>query len=441
MGSTLRTAVFLPLTAITTGFIPATVYATAPDWSSVPEKTITLFYPGQSSWQWLRSRDHKRADKQVRAGASCVSCHEGEEQIIGEKTVSGKRLESLDLVGKQATIVLRVQAAYDDTNLYWRFRWDTKNPFPGRAHPQLRYDGKQWAQYGYPRLHQQVQSSAQPAIYEDRLSIMLDDGRVPYFKQQGCWVTCHSSERDMPDVAAREQVRQHPLLGEKLKRSDVRKYLPPTRTDAAASWDKTRTEEQIAQLKAAGEFLDLMQWRAHRSNPVGMADDGYVLEYRLFDAGRGPFGSNLDKERHQPKWMYDKGTTGVRALKEGELRDPAKPYALVREENAVEFDPSADWQPGEMVPEYVVSRADTGGSAADNGNVTGEWKDGAWTVVWTRPLDTGHPEDDKILREGGTYTVGFAVHDDNITTRGHHVSFPLSLGVGAKADIEAVKVP
>ena len=55
-------------------------------------------------------------------------------------------------------------------------------------------------------------------------------------------------------------------------------------------------------------------------------------------------------------------------------------------------------------------------------------------------MDTGHPEDDKILKEGNAYTFGFAVHDDNITTRGHHVSFPLTVGFGAKAEIEAVKV-
>ena len=41
----------------------------------------------------------------------------------------------------------------------------------------------------------------------------------------------------------------------------------------------------------------------------------------------------------------------------------------------------------------------------------------------------------------GVYNVGFAVHDDNITTRGHHVSFVKTLGLGAKADIRAVKLP
>jgi hypothetical protein len=35
----------------------------------------------------------------------------------------------------------------------------------------------------------------------------------------------------------------------------------------------------------------------------------------------------------------------------------------------------------------------------------------------------------------------YAVHDDNITTRGHHVSFVRTLGFGAKADIQAVKLP
>jgi hypothetical protein len=44
------------------------------------------------------------------------------------------------------------------------------------------------------------------------------------------------------------------------------------------------------------------------------------------------------------------------------------------------------------------------------------------------------------MREGEVYSVGIAVHDDNTTTRFHFVSFPFTLGVGAAADIEAVKV-
>lgn len=36
-----------------------------------------------------------------------------------------------------------------------------------------------------------------------------------------------------------------------------------------------------------------MQWRVNRSGPVGMADDGYVLEYRNFDEGKNPFSWNV----------------------------------------------------------------------------------------------------------------------------------------------------
>jgi hypothetical protein len=57
----------------------------------------------------------------------------------------------------------------------------------------------------------------------------------------------------------------------------------------------------------------------------------------------------------------------------------------------------------------------------------------------TRPLGLANP-DDKALKDGGVYSVGFAVHDDMITTRGHHVSFVRTLGFGAKADIQAVKL-
>jgi hypothetical protein len=65
-------------------------------------------------------------------------------------------------------------------------------------------------------------------------------------------------------------------------------------------------------------------------------------------------------------------------------------------------------------------------------------------VVLTRPLGLTNG-DDKTLKEGGVYNIGLAVHDDNITTRGHQVSFEKTLGIGvkkgAKVDINAVKLP
>lgn len=407
------------------------------DWSKVPTKTVKLFYPGQSSYHWLRSKKHKRADKQVIKGDSCVSCHEGEEADIGEVIVAGEKLEPHPVKGKEGAIDLAVQAAHDAENLYFRFHWKTHNPFPGTAHPHWRFDGKEWKQIGWPRLHKKVWKDGQPAIYEDRLSMMVDDGSVPKYAEQGCWLTCHDGMRDMPNLAKTADVKAHSLLGKVLKKKDVRKYLPSSRASEDATWDKTKSAEEIAKIKAAGGFLDLMQWRGHRSNPLGMADDGYVLEYRLFDAGKKMFSKNWDKAKHQPKYMFDEKKVGFKSRTMDKLRDQSAPSSLIAEKNAVPFDPNAGWKTGDMIPEYYLTTG-AKGSAADNSDVSGVWKDGAWTVLWTRKLNTGHPEDDKIMKPGGVYTFSFAVHDDNITTRGHHVSWPMKLGIGAKADIQAV---
>jgi hypothetical protein len=202
-------------------------------------------------------------------------------------------------------------------------------------------------------------------------------------------------------------------------------------------WKTGKSVEDIARLKADGAFVDLIQWRAHRSNAVGMADDGYVLEFRNSDSGKDMFSSNADAKTHQPKFMWDEKKAGYKSITADQLRKG--PHFLIREQNAVPFDPNAGWKAGDMIPDYVVSREDAKGSAADNGGIA-SWKDGVWTVVIVRPLGLKN-DDDKGLEEGGVYNVGFAVHDDNITTRGHHVSFVRTLGLGAKADIQAVKLP
>lgn len=433
-----RTSVgIFALSSVLAGLALPASAAAPKDWTQIPVNEITLFYPGQSSYEWLLSKDHKRADKKVAAGDSCVSCHEGEQQDIGELIVSGERLEPTPVKGKQPTIKLAFQIAYDDENLYMRARWKTRNPFPGEAHPFNRFDGKAWEHYGHPRLDAVVQSGEQPGIYEDRFSIMIDDGNVPNFATQGCWLTCHNGQRDMPSKAGKSEVKAHPILGDQgLKKKDVRKYLPSTRTDM--NWANTKSREEIDQIQAAGGFLDLMQWRGHRSNPVGMADDFYVLEYRLMDGGKGPFSSNWDKKKKQPKYMYDAAKYGSNATRMDQIR--TKPTALVLERNAQPFDPGLPWKEGDLIPAYVTSRDATKGSAADNADAAGVWEEGMWTVVWTRPLNLTNP-DDKTLEPGGQYTFGFAVHDDNITTRGHHVSWPMSVGLGVDADIVAAKVP
>ena len=390
---------------------PATI-----DWSGIPATTVTLFYPGQASYEWLRN-DHKKGKglKAVQNGQACVRCHEGEEKELGAALVKGGPLEPTPVKGKPGSVELKVQAAFDDKNAYLRFQWRTAAGRAGTAYPSYRFDGKEWKVHGAPKLDKPVQEGKQPAIYEDRLSLMIDDGKVPDFARHGCWVSCHDGSRDMPNAASKEDAQAA------IKKDDVRKYLPASRSNPQ-DWRSAKSADELAKIKAAGGFVDLIQWRAHRSNPVGGADDGFVLEYRNFDSGKNHFASNLDAKTKQPRFMFASGK---------------KTDFLIQGQNAVPFDPQAGWKEGDMLPRYFLQSAE--GSAGDN-KASGTWNNGEWTVVVVRPLGLANA-DDKALKAGGVYNVGFAVHDDNITTRGHYVSFARTLGLGADASIRAVKLP
>lgn len=429
------------VTAIAAGCASMATGPQAINWDKVPATKVALFYPGQSSYQWLRDETkHKGAAKETARGDACTSCHddETEEATQGAKILSGKHpLEPHAgvLKGKNGHIDMTVQAAYDDKNAYLRFQYKTQNKnHPGNDYPGYRYDGKEWKAYGGMRLNKNVLEGKTPVVYENRLNIMLDDGKVPGFANQGCWLTCHDGERDMQKEPTRDQVQANALM-KAIKKNDVRKFLPATRTDPM-DWKTGKSVEEIAQLKASGQFVDLMQWRAHRSDKVGGADDGYVLEYRNFDKGSNHFASNMDGKTKQPKFMFDAAKYGSKAMTADDYGK--KEAILVKGANAVPFDPNAGWKEGDILPQYLLSAEDAKESAADNKAIS-SWKNGVQTVVFIRPLNLANG-DDKALKVGGVYSVGFAIHDDNMTGRGHHVSYNKTLGIGVKADIQAVKL-
>ncbi len=430
----------ISLSAIAAGCASVATGPQAINWDKVPATKVALFYPGQSSYQWLRSEAHAGAAKETARGDACTSCHDDpkEEQRQGAKILSGKHpLEphAAAIKGKNGHIDMTVQAAYDDKNAYLRFQYKTHNPnHPGNDYPGYRFDGKEWKAFGGMRLNKNVLAGKTATVYENRVNIMLDDGKVPGFAQQGCWLTCHDGERDMQKEPTKDQVEANALM-KAIKKSDVRKFIPGTRTNPM-DWSTGKPLEEIAKMKANGEFLELMQWRAHRSDKVGGADDGFVLEYRNFDAGKNHFNSNMDSKTKLPKFMFDQAKAGTKAYTAGDYGK--KEMILIKGANAVPFDPNAGWKEGDILPQYILSAEDAAGSAADN-KALSEWKNGVQTVVFIRPLGLANA-DDKALKPGGVYNVGFAVHDDNMTGRGHHVSYTKTLGIGAKADITAVKL-
>jgi hypothetical protein len=438
----MRTHFILAISVLASGALHAATDKV--DWAAVPSTEIMLFSPGQVSYQWIYSPTHRRGARGLRQNETCLNCHEGEEQEMGETIEREDPVDPEPIPGKPTSLPLTLQAAHDDKHLYLRASWPAKTP--GEYHATIVYDAGKWERFGDHRGAAAVRAGKAPAIYEDRFAIMLGDGeRVPEFDILGCWDTCHNDMRFMPDHPAREEVEAHPLLGTQgLRRTDIRKYLPSSRTamDETGGWRHTKPREELDGLRAEGRFVDLWQWRAHRSAPVGMADDGFVLEYRLFDEGKRMFADNWDAEAGRPLYMFDPakndGQAGVTAEA---IADGSAPAALILDENTVPYDPEYAWKDGDVLYRIYLTR-EVSGSAADNRNVTSQHADGRWTLVWQRPLDTGSPLDDVVLQRGRVYPVGFAVHDDNVTGRWHYVSFPFHLGIGTEeGNIHAVTLP
>ncbi|WP_420828272.1 ethylbenzene dehydrogenase-related protein [Ectothiorhodospira shaposhnikovii] len=331
---------------------------------------------------------------------------------------------------------LRVGAVYNDEHIQIRYEFETDNP--SWYHQYWIFEDGEWVRYGRgspgPDPH---------GLYEDRISMMLDDGSVPHFGEHGAYMTVHEGMRTLTNAADGEAVRAHPVLGEEMGRSDVRKYLPGSRNavDAEVSWDKLKSDEEIQALREQGYFLDLWQWRAHRSHPVGHADNNYVLHYRLNSEGQGPFTDNWDDKAERPAWMFNPGITGFKAMDRQRLMD--RDYAqddwyYLSEEIAVPFDPNHDWQEGDVLPQRFL-RQPTGSRGAIA--AAGGYEEGAWRIRLTRTLEAPNPLDSKSLEDGGRYQVAFAVHTNASGARWHLVSHPQTLGLGVDdADIVAQRV-
>ncbi len=329
---------------------------------------------------------------------------------------------------------LEVSFVYNRDSAQVRYRYATDNP--SWYHQYLVHENGKWVRYGSggtgPDRH---------GLYEDRISMMLDDGSVDGFAEIGGFVTMHPGMRTLTSAIPADRVREHHHLGEKLGRSDVRKFIRESREDDPGDdhWAGTRDPDELDRLRDDGVFLDVWQWRAHRSNPLGYADNGYVLDYRHSSEGRGMFTDNLD-DQGRPRYMFDPETVGRRALRKDRLvaREYGQdaPY-FIHEGNATPFDPEYDWQDGDAIPHRFLCQPDGSRGAL---KAAGFWHDGRWEVAVTRTLESPNPRDSKAIEDGGVYHAAFAVHADGSGARWHYASVPYSVGFGVEADIEAVFV-
>jgi hypothetical protein len=337
-------------------------------------------------------------------------------------------------IPKELMMPLQVKAAYNGRDMFFRYRWPAWQP--SIYHDMMKFDGGKWVRYGASVAGPQPQG-----IYEDRVTMLVDDGSVPEFARYGGYVAVGDRMRFFTNEAKPDEVKAHPYLGQKRKQTEVGKYLPATRRKID-DWSSVVSEDELAALRKAGYFLDLWHWRAHRSSPVNVSDDQYVFELRSGDAGKGPFADNWDPEKRQPRFMLDPEKTGRRALSWDDLKDRKLGFDdvyFISEATAVPFDASYAWKDGDTIPRRLLRPGD--GSHGDI-KVVGKarWQDGYWDVTLTRAMDTGNPADDKILVDRRIYYLAFAVHRDALGSRWHYVSLPVTLGLGRDAELIAARL-
>jgi len=330
------------------------------------------------------------------------------------------------------TLPLQVKAAYNGDSIFFRYRWPAQQPYI--YHDMMRFQNGKWERYGKSVAGPQPQG-----LYEDRLTMLVDDGSVPEFEKYGGYITVGDRMRFFTGEATKDEVQAHPYLGKVKKQEEVGKHLPETRTNPA-DWKSVAPEAQLKAQRAAGYFLDLWHWRAHRSNPIDKSDDQVVAEARYGDEGKGPFFDNWDKDKKQPKLMFDPAKTGGKsALAWADLAGRKLGFDdlyYLREDQSRPYDPNHAWKEGDTLPRRVLRVGE--GSRADI-SVQGKarWNDGYWDVTLVRKMDTGHPLDDKAFVDNRVYSVAFAVHRDASGSRWHLVSLPKRLGLNREADFKA----
>lgn len=228
---------------ILTGAMVAGGAFAAPDWSKVPQRKMTLFYPGQASLEWVMNKpDHSAVPDIVNKKRFCAKCHESDANEIGDNIVAGKPVGSSKTVleptpptGKAGSIPVTFQAAHDDGKIYFRFEW---------VPPKI----------GGKKLDEKN---------EVKLTMMFDGGStVEGAEINGCWATCHSDLRTMKNAKDDKKTKY-------IKNGDV----------------------------ASGKFMDLMQYRSGEKKPV----DGYVAEARQMEGGKALLKAEGKKEGN--KWV------------------------------------------------------------------------------------------------------------------------------------------
>ncbi|UWQ04536.1 NapC/NirT family cytochrome c [Aliiroseovarius crassostreae] len=252
------------------------------DWAAVPSTDLTLFYPGQASFEWVQNgKQHGGARPLTQGGDQCTTCHAKELDAIGGKIVAGgggkeDELEPTPIPGKPGTISATLKAAHDADNMYVQLSWaDTgHNPAPF------------------------VDGGKMDPDNQVKVAMMISGDSVEMGDQVGCWATCHADNTYMPFDPGADAIAANDTVAAQLQaQGSITKYLSQTRTKieikgrrgkAQGGWDQLKSPEEIEQMLADGTFMDLMRVYAD-----GSASNGYLLDRRVQNDGEITASANL----------------------------------------------------------------------------------------------------------------------------------------------------
>ncbi|MDU8941856.1 NapC/NirT family cytochrome c [Ovoidimarina sediminis] len=239
------------------------------DWSAAASTDLTLFYPGQASFEWVQNgRQHGGARPLTKGGDACTTCHAAELETIGAKIVAGtEETEPTPIPGKRGVINATVQAAHDGETAYFRISW------PDGPHAPVPFvDGGKL----YPEN-------------QIKVAMMITGTGIEMGEQVGCWASCHADNAYMPFDPGAEGIAANPEVAGRLETVEmITKYLSESRTEIEirgrsgpqGGWDKLKSEDEIAALLENGTFLDLLRVYAD-----GSSSNGYLLERRVQNGG------------------------------------------------------------------------------------------------------------------------------------------------------------